>query len=1017
VPPLLQSRDRGYVWFLESLDAIHRAIQGRSDLREALDAALGVLLEMLGADRAWLLEAHGDAWTAVMERTRPEYPGGLEHGVQEPFTPETSAVHERVLTTDSCIQFEPGEVASTVLPDGVSPPRAILAMAIHPKPETPWILGLHQCSHARTWSREEQRVFVEIGHRLSDAVRTLLAYRDVRESEQKLVQAQRVARLGYWERDVSTFEVDYSEGTYEVFGLASGLHTLSPARLAERLHPDDRHIMVDAYEAAIAGGPRYDVDYRVLLPSGETRFVHSEADVIWDADGRPLRMFGVLQDVSDRKQAEERLLRSQESLAALAREQEALRRVATMVARATSPEEVFATVTEEVGRLLGLDLAFLARYDAETETIVAAWRPSGSLDSIGKTTRLGGENVSTIVHATGRPARIEGYGDATGEVAAVRRAWGVRAIVGVPIVVEGEIRGVMAVASTSEAALPGDTEERLASFTELLATAYANAEAREALRRVADEQAALRRVATLVARGEPADEVFAAIADEVAGLFAADATLVMRYLPGDIAEVVGSWSTHGPLPAVGERTSLREHDVTALVFHGAGPARIDRYQDDAGPNALGRQLGIQSAVGVPIRVGGRLWGMLAVASARESSMTAGAEGRLAGFGDLAATAIANAEAREALRRVADEQAALRRVATLVARGTQPDLVFAAVAEEVGSLLTAVELALVGRYLPDGSIEYVGAWSAHGEAEWLGNTVPLGGRNVSTAVFESGRPARVDHLDDDASAVTALARGSGARSSAGAPIAVEGRLWGVMIAASGREAVLPPNTERELAAFTELLATAIANAEARAELTASRARIVTSADDARRRIARDLHDGAQSRLVQTIITLDLARRAHDADDPEQVQDLLRDARAQAGRANTELRELVQGIHPAGLARGLAPAIEDLVERLRIPVAVDVPQERFRPEIEATAYFVVAEALTNVVKHSGARQAWVTVDVAGPQLSVEVRDDGCGGASTRGGGLRGLADRTEALGGRLTIESPRAGGTRITAALPR
>jgi PAS domain S-box-containing protein len=971
------------------------------------------VLEVLDADRAWLLEAHGDKWTAVMERTRPEYPGGLALGVMQPLTAETAAVHERVLGTDWCVQLEPDEVASITLPRDLTAPRAILVTAIYPKPGTPWIFGLHQCSYARVWSSEEERLFVEVGHRLGDALRTLLAYRDVRDREQKLVQAQRVARLGYWERDVSTFEVDYSEGTYEIFGLAPGLQTLAPAKLAERLHPDDRQIMLDAYERAIAGGPRYDVDYRVLLPDGEIRYVHSEADITWDGDGRPLRMFGVMQDVTERKEAEERLIRSQESLERLAREQEALRRVATLVARATSPETIFASVAEEAGRLLGVDLSVLARYDAGAETIVAGWRARGQLDAIGTTTTLGGKNVSTIVHDTGRPVRIEDYREATGEIATARRAWGVRAIVGVPILVEGEIRGVMAVASTTDAPLPSDAEERLVSFTELLATAYANAEAREALRRVADEQAALRRVATLVARGEPADEVFGAIAKEVADLFAAAFTSVVRYLPEGVAEVVG-WT--GGMSMVGERTTLSGRNPPALVFASGEPVRIDHFEEEADATALGHRVGIGSSVAVPISVSGRLWGMLGVASAEEQSVPADAELRLASFGHLAATAIANAEAREALRRVADEQAALRRVATLVARGTRPELVFAAVAEEAGSLLAGAELALVGRYVPDRSIEYVGAWSGLGEGDWLGAKVPLGGRNVSTVVFESGRPGRVDHLDDDASAVTALARGSGARSSAGAPIAVEGRLWGVMIVASGREAILPPNAEHELAAFTELLGTAIANAEARAELTASRARIVTSADETRRRIVRDLHDGAQSRLVQTIITLDLARRAQDLDDLAQARELLDEAREQAGRANNELRNLVQGILPAGLARGLAVAVDELIERVRIPVTVDVPPDRFRPEIEANAYFVIAEALTNVVKHSGARQAWVKVWVEDDLLHVEVRDDGGGGARPEGSGLRGLADRTDALGGRLTISSPPAGGTCITATLP-
>ena len=468
---------------------------------------------------------------------------------------------------------------------------------------------------------------------------------------------------------------------------------------------------------------------------------------------------------------------------------------------------------------------------------------------------------------------------------------------------------------------------------------------------------------------------------------------------------------------VGERVSLARHTVSGLVFAEGRPARIDRYQDEADVTPALRRLGLRSAVGVPIRVSGHLWGMLGIATAREPSLPADTERRLTSFGDLAATAIANADAREALRRVADEKAALRRVATLVARGTQPDLLFAAVAEEVGRLLPAAELALVGRYMPDESIEYVGAWSALGAAEWLGMRVKVGGRNVSTVVLETRQPARVDQLDEDASAVTALARESGARSSVGAPIEVEGRLWGVVIVASIHKSVLPPESENELAAFTELIATAIANAEARAELTASRARIVTSADETRRRIVRDLHDGAQSRLVQTILTLELARRAQDEEDVAQARQLQDEALGHAQGANRELRDLVQGILPSGLARnGLPYAVEELVDTLRIPVTVDVAPDRFRPEIEANAYFVIAEALTNVVKHSEARHATVRVSVDDELLHLEICDNGVGGARADGGGLRGLADRIDALGGRLEIESPRAGGTRIAATLP-
>jgi signal transduction histidine kinase len=224
-------------------------------------------------------------------------------------------------------------------------------------------------------------------------------------------------------------------------------------------------------------------------------------------------------------------------------------------------------------------------------------------------------------------------------------------------------------------------------------------------------------------------------------------------------------------------------------------------------------------------------------------------------------------------------------------------------------------------------------------------------------------------------------------------------------------------EHELAGFTELVATAIANTQAREELAASRARLVTAADETRRRIVRDLHDGAQHGLVQTIITLNLAQRAQDRGDSEQARTLFGEALGHAEHANADLRELAQGILPSVLARGgLAASIEELTERLRLPISVEVTRERFRAEIEANAYFVVAEALTNLAKHSRARSGAVAAWVEDKQLHVDVSDDGVGGARSDGSGLRGLADRVAALGGRVQIESSRGRGTQVTATLP-
>ena len=251
---------------------------------------------------------------------------------------------------------------------------------------------------------------------------------------------------------------------------------------------------------------------------------------------------------------------------------------------------------------------------------------------------------------------------------------------------------------------------------------------------------------------------------------------------------------------------------------------------------------------------------------------------------------------------------------------------------------------------------------------------------------------------------------------GAPIVVDQRLWGVMIVSSKGDRPLPVDTESRIAAFTELVATAISNTEAREELATSRARIVAATDDERRRVVRDLHDGAQQRLVHTIITLKLARQAlHPRDDA--ASELVSEALDQAERTNVELRELAHGILPAVLTRGgLRAGVQALASRMPLPVEIDVSGGRLPAAVEATAYFVVAEALTNVAKHSGARHAAVTASVEDRTLKVHVHDDGAGGARPEGSGLLGLADRLAALDGRLRVESPADGGTLITADIP-
>jgi signal transduction histidine kinase len=369
-----------------------------------------------------------------------------------------------------------------------------------------------------------------------------------------------------------------------------------------------------------------------------------------------------------------------------------------------------------------------------------------------------------------------------------------------------------------------------------------------------------------------------------------------------------------------------------------------------------------------------------------------------------------------LRVLAEEQAALRRVATLVARGTPPERVFAAVLEEIGQLL-GVDLASMGRYDADGSLTFVAAWGTASKHLPVGTRRPLGGKNLATIVFETGRSTRIDNYADSVSGpIGVAARAAQINSSLGTPIMVEGRLWGMIAAGSAMKQPLPADTEARLASFTELVATAIANTQARTELAASRARIVAATDEERRRVVRDLHDGAQQRLVHTVITLKLARRALQKD-AERAEALLAEALEQAESATLELRELAHGILPEVLSRGgLRAGVDALAARMPVPVDNAVAVGRLPDAVEATAYFVVAEALTNVAKHARAEHAAVTARIEDGALAVRVRDDGVGGAKPGGSGLVGLADRLAVLDGRLRVESVAGGGTLVTADIP-
>ena len=340
-------------------------------------------------------------------------------------------------------------------------------------------------------------------------------------------------------------------------------------------------------------------------------------------------------------------------LRVLAEEQAALRRVATLVARGVPQEQVFAAVAEAVGRLLPVDYAGLGRYEPDgTVTSVAAWGTAVDGFPAGHRWVLGGRNVTTIVAQTGLSARIDNCADASGPIGVTNREAGFRSSVGAPVIVEGRLWGVMSAGSSLEEPMPPDTETRLTQFTELLATAVANAESRAGLARLGEEQAALRRVATLVAQGVPAEEVFAAVLEEVGRLLPVASAGMGRYEPDGAVSSVAVWGRKADHVPLGRRWIPDGKNLVTTVFETGRPARIDSYADFSSPVGVARRsTPVRSAVATPIIVDRRLWGVMTAASSLEQPMPLGTEARLADFTDLVAMAIANAQSRVALRPV------------------------------------------------------------------------------------------------------------------------------------------------------------------------------------------------------------------------------------------------------------------------------------------------------------------------------------------------------------------------------
>jgi len=657
----------------------------------------------------------------------------------------------------------------------------------------------------------------------------------------------------------------------------------------------------------------------------------------------------------------------QTRLRQLADEQVALRRVATLVAGGARPAEVFTAVADELGRLIGAEATFVSRVDhpsgepGELEgylTVVGSYGRVSDQVPVGFRLKLVPGMVQTAALRTGRAARINGEQLAKGPYGAWVGTLGMRAGVATPIVVGGRRWGVT-VAATSREDFPAGTESRMADFMELAAMAIANARAEEELRGLADTQAALRRLAMLVARGEPPEAVFAAATREALRHFGGGTAPMIRYEPDGTATLLANEGTTGPHVRVGERwEGYPPTGLTATVLRTGQAARVDDYRDIPGGEPFLRE-GLRCAVAMPIHVNGRLWGTIAVGSG-QGPLPPDTEQRMTDFTDLVASAVANAQNRgsleashEELTRLLAEQAALRRVATLVARGIQPAEIFSAVAEEIRGLLDA-DRAGIARFERDGnSVVSVGGSGDEDTVKWpTGTRIEVPDHPASAVVWRTGRSARVDEdrWSSVSDPVADRLRELGIRSMVASPIIVDGCLWGVVNAWT-RRGPFPAGTADRLADFTELVATAVGNAESRAELAASRARIVAAADQTRRRIERDLHDGTQQRLVSLGLELRLAQGMVPAE--------LAGLEAEIGKVADELngvvedlREIARGIHPVILSEGgLGPALRTLARRAAIAVELEVRAMGRLPEpVEVAAYYAVSEALTNATRHA-------------------------------------------------------------------
>jgi PAS domain S-box-containing protein len=550
---------QAHLWFLESMDQVNRAIQGTNDLEQMMSDVLDAVLSIFNCDRAWLVypcDPEALSWKVPMEHTRAEFPGAFAVGLDLPVDPDIARVFQTVRASSGPVRF--GPASEHPLPAEAAKRFSIQSMigtAIYPKGDKPYMLGLHQCSYPRVWTPHEERLFQEIRRRLEDELTSLLMFRNLAESERKLEEAQRLTHVGYWERDPDTDLITWSDETYRIFGLKPQERALHLAELPELIHPEDKQIVLDAVAEALRGGRRYDVEYRVVRPNGDVRLVHSKGDVTRDESGRPRRMFGSVQDITERKQAEQRL-RAQYT-------------VTQLLAEAATLEEVTPRILQTVCEFLLWDLGVLWSLDREAGVLrcVEVWHKESveapQFEAISReSTFMPGIGLPGRVWSRHEPAYIpDVVHDANFSRASIAAREGLHAAFGIPILLGGDVLGVMEFFGREIRQPEQELFNMMATLGSQIGQFIERKRAEEKLHKAQAELAYVTRIMTL-------GELTASIAHEVNQPLAAvvtNANACLRWLAGTTPNLNEAREALGRITRDGKRASEVIGRIRALV--------------------------------------------------------------------------------------------------------------------------------------------------------------------------------------------------------------------------------------------------------------------------------------------------------------------------------------------------------------------------------------------------------------------------------------------------------------------